>query len=84
MADGPARLARQPGELGKHAHGAEVGVQQGEVAKRQPETPQANKIVADSYVSGVLGTAFPCGKWWRLYVIFAELESYFLLCRHNK
>jgi hypothetical protein len=29
---------------------------QGEAAKKQQETPQANKNVADSYVTGVLST----------------------------
>jgi hypothetical protein len=78
MADGPARLARQPGELGKHAHGAEVGAQQGEVAKRQPETPQANKIVADSYVSGVLGTTVSMQRMVKVVCNFGRARIRFI------
>ncbi len=46
--------ARQPGQPGKLALCIEEGGQQGEAAKKQQETPQANKNVADSYVPGVL------------------------------
>jgi hypothetical protein len=34
----------------------EEGGQQGEATKKQQETPQAKKNVADSYVPGVLST----------------------------
>jgi hypothetical protein len=53
--------------------------QQGEVAGKQQETSEANKNVADSYVPGVVGT-LERGKikWWKSYIIFVELESYFL------
>ena len=54
MSDGGP--ARQLGKLGKRALCKEEGGQQGEVAKKQQETPQANKNVADSYVPGVLST----------------------------
>ena len=48
--------ARQPGKREKRALCIEEGGQQGEAAKKQKETPQANKNVADSYVPGVLRT----------------------------
>jgi hypothetical protein len=53
--------------------------QQGEVAGKQQETLQANKNVANSYVPGVLST-LKRGKikWLKMYIIFVELESYFL------
>jgi hypothetical protein len=35
-----------------------VRVHHGETAKKQPKTPQTNKIVPDSYVPGVLTAAF--------------------------
>jgi hypothetical protein len=54
MADGGP--ARQPGMPEKRALCIEEGVQQGEAAKKQQETPQANKNVADSYEPGVLST----------------------------
>jgi hypothetical protein len=54
MADGSS--ARQSGKLEKRALFIEEGGQQGEAAKKQQETHQANKNVADSYVPGVLGT----------------------------
>jgi hypothetical protein len=71
--------ARQLGKPGKRALCIKEEGQQGEVAKKQQETPQANKNVADSYAPGVLGT-WKGGKikWWMLYKIFVELESYFL------
>jgi hypothetical protein len=54
MADcGPTR---QSGKLEKRALFIKEGGQQGEAAKKQQETPQANKHVADSYVPDVLGT----------------------------
>ncbi len=51
----------------------------GRSSEKQQETPQANKNGADSYAPGVLGT-LKGGKikWWLLYKIFVELESYFL------
>jgi hypothetical protein len=55
--------------------------------EKQPETPQANKIVADSYVPvpGGLKTALPMREVVEaVCAIFAELESYFLLCHHSK
>ncbi len=55
MADG--RLARQLGKPGQRALCTEEEGQQGEVAKKQQETPQANKNVADSYVPVVLSTS---------------------------
>jgi hypothetical protein len=54
MADGSP--ARQPGKTGKRALCIEERGQQGEAAKKQQETPQANINVADSYVPGVLST----------------------------
>ena len=77
MADGGP--ARQPGKPEKRALCIEEGGQQGEAAKKQQETPQANKNVADSYVPGVFST-LKRGKikLWKLYVFFVKLESYFL------
>ncbi len=49
MADGGP--ARQPAKPGKLALCIEEGGQQGEAAKKQQETPQANKYVADSTVT---------------------------------
>ncbi len=43
MADGGP--ARQPGKPGKLALCTEEGGQQGEAAKKQQETPQANKML---------------------------------------
>ncbi len=54
MADGG--FARQLGKPGKRALCTEEGGQQGEVAERQDETPQANEYVADSYHSMLLTT----------------------------
>ncbi len=54
MADGGP--TRQSGKLEKRALFIEGGGQQGEAAKKQQETHQANKNVADSYVPAVLGT----------------------------
>jgi hypothetical protein len=54
MADGG--LARQPGKPEKRALCIKEGGQQGEEAKKQQETPQSNKNVANSYVPGVLST----------------------------
>jgi hypothetical protein len=54
MADGGP--GRQPGKSGKLALCTEEGGQQGEAAKKQQETPQANKNVADPNVPGVLST----------------------------
>jgi hypothetical protein len=77
MADGGP--ARQLGKPGKRALSIEEGGQQGEVAKKQQENPQTKKNVADSYVPGVLSTLKRGRiKWWKLYIIFVELESYFL------
>jgi hypothetical protein len=81
MADsGPARQLGKPGKraLCSHGHGHGHG-QQGEVAGKQQKTHQANKNVADFYVAGVLST-MKRGKikWWKLYIIFVELESHFL------
>jgi hypothetical protein len=47
---------RQPGKPGKLALCIKEGSQQGEAAKKQQETSQANKNVADSYVPGILNT----------------------------
>jgi hypothetical protein len=46
--------ARQLGKPGKSALCIEEEGQQGEVAKKQQETPQANKNVADFYVLAYL------------------------------
>jgi hypothetical protein len=54
MADGGP--ARQLGKPGERPLCIEEGGQQGEVAKKQQETPQVNTSVADSYVPGVLST----------------------------
>jgi hypothetical protein len=54
MSDGSP--ARQLGKPGKRALCIEEGGQQGEVAKKQQETPQANKNVADLHVPGLLNT----------------------------
>jgi hypothetical protein len=77
MADGDH--ARQLGKPGERALCIEEGGQQGEVAKKPLETPEANKNVADSYVPGVLST-LKRGKikWWKLYIFFVEFEGYFL------
>ena len=54
MADGGP--ARQPGKPEKRALCIQKEGRQGEAAKKQQETPQANKNVADSYVPGVFST----------------------------
>ncbi len=51
MADGGP--ARQPGKPEKRALCIEEGGQRGEAAKKQQETPQASKNVADSYRSSM-------------------------------
>ncbi len=54
MADGGP--ARQPGKPQKRALCIGEEGQQGEAAKKQQETPQANKHVVDSYVPGLFST----------------------------
>jgi hypothetical protein len=49
---------RQPGKCGKRALCIEEGGQQRVAATQQQESPGASKIVADSYVPGVLRTFF--------------------------
>jgi hypothetical protein len=78
MADGGP--AKKLGKPGKRALCIEEGGQQGKVAEKQQETPEANKNVADSFVPGVVNT-LKRGKikWWKSYMFSSSLKAIFFV-----